>query len=310
LTGPVLSGQNPVARLIGRLYDMPWLMMVLPPLFWAGNSIVGKALAGTAPPISLAFWRWVLSALLILPFAWPHLRRDWAAIRAHWKLLLTAALLGVSCFNTMLYMGLTGTTALNAVMLQTTMPALVTILAALFLKEPAGPMQVAGLVLSFCGSAALVSQGDPARLINLHLNPGDLWVLGAVAAYALYTILVRRRPSVHPLSFVAVTFVLGAAGLVPFFLWESAAVGPLPITPATLAALAYIATLPSIIAYLCFNRAVQLLGPTVAGFSIYLILVFGAIFAVALLGEEWRFYHGVGVALILGGVVLAGRRPG
>lgn len=303
-----MNAEKPAAGIIQRLYNAPWLMMALPPLFWAGNSIVGRALAGTVPPISLAFWRWVVGALLVLPFAWPHLRRDWPLIKQHWRLLIPAAILGVSCFNTMLYIGLNSTTALNAVMLQTTMPVLVTILAAVLLKEPAGPAQIAGLALSFCGSAVLVAAGEPARLLHLALNPGDLWVLAAVAAYALYTILVRRRPGLHPLSFVAVTFVLGAAGLAPFWAWEYAVVGGMPVTLATLAAVAYVATLPSIIAYLCFNRAVQLLGPTRAGLSTHLILVFGAAFAVTLLGERLYAYHGVGVALIIGGVALANRR--
>lgn len=303
-----MSAEKPAAGGFRRLYDMAWLMMLLPPLFWAGNSIVGRALAGTVPPISLAFWRWVVGALLVLPFAWPHVRRDWPLIKQHWRLLIPAAILGVSCFNTMLYIGLNSTTALNAVMLQTTMPVLVTILAAVLLKEPAGPAQIAGLALSFGGSAVLVAAGEPARLLHLALNPGDLWVLAAVAAYALYTILVRRRPGLHPLSFVAVTFVLGAAGLAPFWAWEYATVGGMPLTLTTVAAVAYVATLPSIVAYLCFNRAVQLLGPTRAGLSTHLILVFGAAFAVTLLGEQLHAYHGVGVALIIGGVALANRR--
>ncbi len=287
---------------------MAWLMMVAPPLFWAGNSIVGRALAGTVPPVSLAFWRWVLGAALVLPFAWPHVRRDWPLIKQHWLFLIPAALLGVSCFNTMLYMGLNSTTAVNAVILQTTMPVLVTILAAVLLKEPAKSAQIGGLALSFVGSAVLVAAGDPARLLSLSFNPGDLWVLAAVVAYALYTILVRRRPALHPLSFVAVTFVLGAIGLAPVWVWEYAATGGMPINATTLAALAYVATLPSIVAYLCFNRAVQLLGPARAGLSIYLILVFGVIFAVTLLDERLQPYHGVGVALIVGGVALANRR--
>lgn len=282
--------------------------MVLPPLFWAGNSIVGRALAGTVPPVSLAFWRWVLGAALVLPFAWPHLRRDWPLIKQHWLFLIPAAFLGVSCFNTMLYIGLNSTTAVNAVILQTTMPVLVTILAAVLLNERAGSAQIFGLALSFGGSAVLVAAGDPARLLNLAFNPGDLWVLAAVVAYALYTILVRRRPAMHPLSFVAATFVLGAVGLAPAWAWEYATVGGMPLNGHTFAALAYVATLPSIVAYLCFNRAVQLLGPAKAGFSIYLILVFGVIFAVTLLGEQLQIYHGAGVALIVGGVAFANRR--
>lgn len=291
-----------------RLYDTAWLMMALPPLFWAGNAIIGRALAGTAPPISLAFWRWTLASLVALPFAWPHLRNDWPLIRKHWRLLIPAAILGVGSFNTMLYIGLNGTTALNSVMLQTAMPALVTVLAVAILREAVNAKQIAGLTLSFAGSAVLAAAGDPARLLNLHFNPGDLWVLGAVAAYGLYTILVRRRPAMHGLSFVAVTFVIGAATLIPFWLWERATVGPMPLTAETMAALAYVATLPSLAAYLCFNRAVQLLGPTRAGLSVHLIMVFGAAFAVTLLGEEIHPYHGVGVALIVGGVIFATRR--
>jgi len=288
--------------------DQAWLLMMLPPLFWASNAVMGRAVAGAVPPIGLAFWRWVLGTLIVLPFAWKHLSRDRAALRASWKPVLLLGTLGIGMFNTFQYIALNSTTALNAVMLQSSMPVMIVLMSFLLFGDRVRPGQALGIVVSLAGALTLVSHGDPAVLLGLRLNAGDLWMLTAIAVYAAYTTLLRRKPAVHGLSFILVTFAIGAVELLPFYLWETVTQRPVEATATTFLAVGYVALFPSIVAYLCFNRVVELIGANSAGLAIHLVPVFGSLLAVAFLGEQPHLYHGVGIALIAAGIALATRR--
>ncbi|MBP2295588.1 DMT family transporter [Azospirillum rugosum] len=293
-----------------RLVDQAWFLMMLPPLFWASNAVLGRAVAGEVPPIGLAFWRWALGALLVLPFAWRHLRQDARTLATHWKIVALLSLTGITVFNTFLYIGLNSTTALNSVMIQSSMPVLIVLMSFALFGDRVSPRQGLGVAVSLAGACTLIARGDPAVLLGLQLNAGDLWVFAAVLGYGTYTALLRRRPAVHPLSFVAVTFGVGMAMLLPFYLWESLAVRPMPLTPTALGAVAYVALFPSILAYLCFNRSVALVGANTAGLAIHLIPVFGSLLAILFLGEQPHLYHAVGIALIAAGILLATRKRG
>jgi len=293
-----------------RLIDQAWLLMMLPPLFWAGNAVMGRAVAGAVPPIGLAFWRWVLGTLIVLPFAWKHLRHDITPLMARWKDVLVLGTLGIGMFNTFQYIALNSTTALNTVMLQSTMPVMIVLMSLLLFGDRVGGAQGAGIVVSLMGALTLISHGDPAVLLGLRLNVGDVWMLVAVAIYAAYTTLLRRKPAVHGLSFVVATFAVGAVELLPFYVWETLTQRAVEPTVTTFLAVGYVALFPSIVAYLCFNRVVELVGANSAGLAIHLVPVFGSVLAVLFLGEQPHLYHGVGIALIAVGIALATRRRG
>lgn len=291
-----------------RLADQAWLLMMLPPLFWAGNAVLGRAVAGSVPPIGLAFWRWFLGMLVVLPFAWPHLRHDITPILARWKSVLLLGTLGIGIYNTFQYIALNSTTALNAVMLQSSMPVMIVLMSLVLFRDRIGAMQGVGIAVSLVGATTLISHGDPGTLLGLELNAGDVWMLAAVVIYAAYTTLLRRRPAIHGLSFVVVTFAIGAVELLPFYVWESVSGHPVQASGITLLAVGYTVLFPSIAAYLCFNRAVELLGPNTAGLAIHLVPVFGSLLAILFLGEQPHLYHGIGIALIAAGILLATRR--
>ena len=291
-----------------RLIDRAWLLMLLPPLFWAGNAVMGRAVAGAVPPIGLAFWRWTLGTLIVLPFAWKHLRHDLTPLLASWKPVLLLGTLGIGMFNTFQYIALNSTTALNTVMLQSSMPVMIVLMSLCLFGDRVRFAQGLGIVVSLIGALTLISHGDPAVLLGLRLNIGDVWMLVAVAIYAAYTTLLRRKPAVHGLSFVVVTFAIGAVELLPFYIWETLTQRAVAATPTTFLAVGYVALFPSIVAYLCFNRSVELAGATTAGLAIHLIPVFGSLLAVLFLGERPYLHHGVGIALIAVGIILATRR--
>ena len=296
--------------LMHRLWRTAWLLMLAPPLFWSGNFITGRAVRDAVPPVALAFWRWAGALAIVLPLAWPHLRRDWPALRRHWGVTLVLAATGVAAFNTMVYTGLQTTTALNAVLLQSATPLFILLWAVALFGERPAPREAAGIAVSMAGVAVIAGEGSADRLLGLHLNAGDLWVLGAVASYAFYTALLRRRPAVHPLSFLVASFALGTLVLVPFYGWELAEGRHIvPGIPA-FAAMAYVAVFPSFLAYLAYNRGVELIGAGRAGQYIHLMQVFGTLLAIGFLGERFRMYHAAGIGLIGAGLVLAQRPRG
>lgn len=304
-----LHGEPTPRSGVAALADNARFLMLLPGLFWAGNAIVARSVSADIPAVSLAFWRWTAAALIILPLAAPHLRRDVPLMLRNWPIMLVLTVLGISVFNTFLYIAAHTTTAINIVMLQTAMPIIVVLATFLIFRETVTGAQAAGIAASFVGTLILISHGDPAVLLGLDFKRGDLWMLAAVVSYAVYTTLLRLRPPVHGFSFAFASFALGAVILLPFMIAETIMVGPIPLSTSSFLAIAYVAVFASVLAYIAFNRIVQLVGANTAGLAVHLVPVFGIVLAVILLNERLYPYHGAGIALIALGVWLATRRP-
>jgi drug/metabolite transporter (DMT)-like permease len=297
---------TPVAR---RLWHAAWPLLILANLFWAGNIVLGRAVAGRVPPVALAYWRWTGAFLIAVGFTWPLLRRDLPVLRRHWKMMLLLAATGIATYNTAAYIGLGSTTALNVLLLQSAMPLIILLwVFALFAERPT-PRQAAGVFLSLLGVTAIAGRGSLAVLRSLSLNPGDLWVLAGLVIYGIYCACLRFRPAVSPLSFLVAAMGLGSCMILPFYLVELARGAHITGGWGSYVAMAYTAVFPSFLGYLFFNRGIELIGPARAGQSTHLMPLFGAILAVLFLGERVRLYHAVGIALIAGGIVLASLSP-
>lgn len=290
-----------------RIYNSPYLLLTLAVFFWSGNLIVGRAARADVPPIALAFWRWIIASLLVSCLAIPHLKRDWHALRGNWSILLLLSALGVSSFNTLLYLGLQHTIAINGFLMQAIMPVLIMAMSFLFFREKITVTQTAGIVFSLAGALIIIVQGNFKVFSAMIINRGDLFIFLAVVSYALYSVMLRKRPSVHPLSFVAVTFMLGSLILLPFYLWEAMFIRYISFNPQTLLAIGYVAVFPSIVSYLCFNRGVELIGANRAGLFLYLMPVFGSMMAMIFLGETFQWFHGAGMLSIASGIFFSTR---
>jgi drug/metabolite transporter (DMT)-like permease len=296
---------SPLRWLARRAWSSAWTLLFLTNLFWAGNIVIGRAVVGRVPPVTLAYWRWTGAFLVAFGVAWPHLRRDWPTLLRHWPMMFVLAATGIATYNTMTYVGLQYTAALNALLLQSAMPLIVLIWDfGLFGARPS-QWQILGVALSLLGVLAIISQLSLAVLSHVSLNIGDIWILGAVVVYALYMPLLRRRPAVHPLSLLVTMMGIGSCMILPFCLAEIARGATIQGGLPSYAAIAYTAVLPSFVAYLFFNRGVELIGPARAGQSAHLMPVLGAILAVLFLGERFHLYHLVGIVLIGAGIVLA-----
>ena len=287
---------------------MAWLA-TLPPLFWAGNTVLGRAVSTDIPPIALSFWRWLLALLILLPFTWQTLRGTAPLLRRHWPILTILAVLGVTNFNTLLYIGLTATSATNAVLLGSATPLMILALSRVLFGQRVGRDQGIGMALSLAGVLLILIEGEPGRLATLRLNQGDLWVLAAGLDWALYSVLLRRRPAaLGALPFLTITVALGTLPLAGLYAWDLARGHRFAIDAANLAALGYVALFPSVLAYVIWNRAVHELGANRTGQYMHLMPVAGALLAVLLLGEQAHWYHALGFLAIGVGLWLASRQ--
>ena len=287
----------------------PYLLLSLTSLFWAANWVVGRAMRDEMPPVAMGFWRWTIALLILLPFAAPELRRKWDVVRANWLTLTLLGVLGAIAFNTLIYVGLQYTAATNGVLFNSISPVLIILLSWVISRERISKPQACGVVLSLCGVLVIVARGDGATLAAFHFNRGDLWLITAMVLWAFYTIVLRRRPpELSAMGFLTAMLLLSLPFLLPFYLWEFSQRGGFALTPATVAALAYYGTIPSIVAYLFWNRGVAQVGPNKAGLFVHLMPLFGAILSVIFLGERLYAYHYAGAVLIFGGLWFTTRR--
>jgi drug/metabolite transporter (DMT)-like permease len=290
------------------LNNQPYLLLSLASLFWAGNIVLARYVAGHVPPITMSCIRWFGAFLLLLPFAGPHLKHDWRALRARLPLMTMLSATGFSINIALSNWGLQYTEALNALLIQSSAPLFVAMWSlALFGVRLTGA-QLAGIAISLAGVLAIILRGDFGALAGIQFNKGDVMVAGALVAFGLYSALMSRRPKAHQLSLISFTAGCGALFLVPFSVLEYTSGITLKFDALTAATLIYVMIFPSTLAYLFFNRGIALIGPNRAAPFFHLVPVFGSAMAILLLGEELRLFHLVGYLLVLAGVIIASRQ--
>jgi len=294
----------------------PYLLLTLTTLFWSGNMVLGRAIRADIPPLTLAFWRWAIALLLVLPLALPHLRTQWPQLRRGWKPILCLGILGVGGYNTLAYVALQYTAATNAVLLNSFIPIATIALSWAFLGKRLQRAEGIGVAVSFLGVATIVLRGDPATLGTLAFNAGDLWMLAAVLVWAIYTIGLQWRPAgVHPMLMLAAFTVVGVVFLAPAYAWELASGRHIRLHWGSFSALLYVGIFPSFLGYIFYNRAVGEVGAARGSLFIHLMPVFGTILSALFLAEIPVWYHYAGIALIFAGIWLttaprpAGKTP-
>ena len=296
-------------RALGRrLFELPYLLLAFSPLCWAGNMVVGRAVRGEVPPFAINWWRWTLASAILLLFVRADLWRQRALVLRHWKLVLLLATSGIAAFHSSVYIGLRDTTAINAALIIALGPVLIVPMAWALLGERMTAPQFLGVLLSFAGVAVIVTRADPAALLALDVNRGDLWLLAASALWGLYSVAVKLKPAeMAPLVLLVATLLLGVALVTPFYLWELGQGRRIAVGPGSLAAIGYVALFAGVLAYIAWNRGVELVGPSRAGLFLHLVPVYGAVLAGLFLGERLEAFHLAGVACILVGILLTDR---
>jgi drug/metabolite transporter (DMT)-like permease len=297
-------------NLADRLMGQPYLLLVLCNLFWGGNVVAGKAAVGQIDPYALMVLRWGGALLLLLPFAIRPLREDWPTVRARWWLYLFYGGVGYAAFNGLNYVAAHYTSGINIGLEQVTINIFVMLMGFLLFGTRVRPLQLAGVAVSVVGVALTATHGNLARLLALDINFGDLLVLIACLAYAIYSIGLRWRPQSNWRSFLAATFAGAALASIVFQLslggGAAALVQEVPaITPLGWIIAVYTMIFPSLISQLFYVRGVELIGANRASLFINLIPLFGAVGSVLLLGETLETFHLIAGVLIAIGIVLA-----
>ncbi len=279
-------------------------------LFWAGNMVVGRAVAGTMSPIALAYWRWVIVIALLAPFCWREVLRRRHVLRRSWRILVLLGAMSTAMYNSLTYWALTYTTATNTTVLNSMIPICVMFGSWVLLRETPSIRPLIGFAISLVGVLFIVARGHPGALVATTPNPGDLIMLFALFLWGFYAVLLRYRPTeLSALAYVFVTGLIGLAIATPFFFIDRAvgATASTTISWQALAAIGYFALFPTLAATVFYNHAVDRIGPVPASLFIHLVPLFGALLAVLFLDERPGWHHLVGMALVFAGIVLARR---
>ncbi|MDB5191351.1 MAG: family transporter [Segetibacter sp.] len=278
-------------------------LAVIAAIIWAGNFIVARGVATLVPPVSLAFFRWATATIIILPFALKHLKNDFKAVKQNLLYLFFVSLTGISIFNTFIYIAGHSTSAINMALIGTTSsPVFVIIISALFLRDKINALRLFGLLFCLAGIVVLLSKGSIQTLLAFRFGSGDVWVLLAALSFAIYNVLVKRKPAtISSISFLSSTFLIGTLLLLPFYLYETMNSTPVVWTGNLVAIILYLGLGTSVIAFLLWNASISKIGAVRTSLFGNLIPIIASIEAIWLLGEELTVVH-----LISGGLVIIG----
>ena len=292
-----------------RLWTSPYLLLALTCLFWAGNSVIGRAFRDEIPPITFSFWRWGIAFAVLLPWVARRLASQWRVILARWKVMVFLSVLGVPTYNTINYAALHTTTATNSALINSACTVMIIAVNYFMFRVRAAAPQWAGLAVSLAGVVIIISRGNPRALLALELVRGDLLLLVAALCWAVYTACLRwRPPELDPLTFAGASILIGVMVLAPLYWWEASSAPPVVFTPGIAAAVLYTGIFPSVLATLFWNEAVAEVGANRAGQFMNLVPVFGIALAVIFLGEALEPFHLAGAAVIFTGIYLATTR--
>jgi drug/metabolite transporter (DMT)-like permease len=284
---------------------MPYLLLTLTVLFWSGNFILGRAVRELIPPVSLNFWRWVGALVILTPFGLPRIWRQKGLFRKHWKMVLLLSIPSIAIFNTFIYSALQSASAINTVLVNAMIPILIALTAWLAFGERLSHRQTLGVLISLLGLLFIVSRGELAVLGSLTLSRGDLWTLGASLSWAVYSVMLRKRPKqMDPIAFLTLLIAFGLVFSLPWYGWELWHKGGFSLSSSNLASLAYVALFPSVLSFIFWNNGIEKVGANRTGIFIHLMPVFSIIMAVLFLGERLRLFHLLGMALIFFGIAL------
>lgn len=283
---------------------LAWLALLLPPLLWAGNFIVGRAVRDNMTPITLSLGRWTIALVCLLPFAFPRMRRDWPRYWDHRWLVLGTSIFGVAAYNSLLYFGLRTTTASNALLLNSLAPLLIVLFGAVLYRQRLSIGQGLGLGLSFIGVLTLVLHGHWSQWQSITFVSGDVVVLVAAVCWAVYTLWLRQLPTdLDRIGLMGMQIIVALIALLPAALFEYK-LGMRPTLGATsLAAMGYVGVFASGLAYLLYMRAVQSFGAARAGLCVHLAPMFGVVLSAIFLHEQLHTYHALGIVAIAAGLV-------
>ena len=285
-----------------------FVFAALATMIWSGNFLIARGLNDKIPPVSLAFWRWAVATAVLLPFVIKSIYAQRRLLIEHLGYLIVTSVLGVSIFNTLIYMAGRSTSALNLSLISITFPVFTIVLSRIFLKEPVTKSRIWGVIIIIFGVILLISEGSLNSFLGMSFAIGDLWMLLASLIFAIYSLLVKSRPlEIKPPSFLGSTFLIGLVFLLPVYLLSLMSSEIVVYDKIAIYSILYIGIFASIVAYFLWNRSVDLLGPSKASMIYYSIPLFSGLLAYIFLKEQVSLVHLFSGILIISGILIASR---
>lgn len=285
-------------------------LLLLTPLLFSANALTARWVGDSLPPVAMAFWRWALTLVFLFPYAGRQFFAGWRDLAREWRVLLLLGFLGMGLCGAPVYMGARTTSATNIGLIYALTPILIVVISWLGWRETVTRRQVLGIAVALAGVLAIIARGDPAFIVRLDFVPGDFFILAAMTAWALYSVVLKHRPSRQPMAarFIAIV-IAGVVVMLPFYGIELALGERMPLEMRTLGVLLVLALVSGIGAFLAYGKLVAMVGPARTGLLLYLGPIYNAVLAWLLLGERIETYHFAGAVLILGGIALATVAP-
>jgi len=275
--------------------------------FWSGNFFAGKiAYLSDLTPFKLGFFRWLLAMLILLPFTYSEIIRNYNYYKKNILLMTFLGFLAVTVFNSLTYISLQTTLIINSTLMASIAPVLMIGFSWLIFKTKTTTLQFAGIFLSLLGAFSIILKGNINNLFNLYFTSGDVWMFTAVVSWCLYSVLLKKIDnSISQLASLQVMVILGLLFIFPLYIIENYNTSFLPTQKIDFVIIIYVAIFASIIAFFSWNKGVSIIGPNRSSLFLHLIPVFSSIWAVSFLNEKFSFFHFIGIIFILSGIILS-----
>tara|TARA_B110000967_G_C18752346_1_gene493497 strand:- start:103 stop:939 length:837 start_codon:yes stop_codon:yes gene_type:complete len=271
----------------------------------ASNLVIARGAADFVPPISLAFWRWLVCFLILLPFTFKYLFQNYKSYKNELGKISILGLLACGVCGAFPFIAGKTTTIINMGIIYSSSPIFIIIVSTIFFKEKTNLTRVFGILICICGVLAIIIKGNLSLLFQLKFTSGDLWMLGASVGWALYTVyLFHWKSSIPILERFTLIAMFGAISLFPFFILEGVYSSKTNYDLIFLFWVVFAAISPSIIAFLLFNFVNKELGASITGSVLYLYTVYGAIYGTLFFNEYLESFHYLGTFLVFIGIFL------
>ncbi len=284
---------------------MSYLFLVLSTLFWSGNFVLSRGMHSSITPLGLSFWRWFVALIVLLIIVYKNLKSDVEIVKKNFNFIFIQALLGVTGFNTLIYIAMQSTTAINAVLVNSTIPVIIAAISWIVYKEKLSFRQFAGIIVSFSGVIYLMTEGKMFSLKSFNFNNGDLLVLCAAFTWAFYSSNLKKYPKdLNPISYLFAITVTGLVFIFPMYILEIISGKTFLINIPNISTILYVGIFASVAAFIFWNAAVRKIGANKAGPFVHLMPVFSITMAIIFLGEEFNDFHMFGMIMIFTGIML------
>jgi len=278
-------------------------------IIWSGNFIIARGVHDAIPPVTLSFLRWLTAFSVIAPFSFKYFCKDFTAIKQNYKYILLTSFLGITLFNTLIYIAGHSTEAINLSLIAITTPVFILIFSRIFFKEKIHFLNITGIALTLSGIIMLICRGSLKVLLNISFSAGDFWMLSAAVTFSLYSLLIRKKPEgIGTMSFLFATFGSGLIMLVPFFIYEISYNNTASFNTKVIISILYAGIFASIGGFMLWNKAVALIGASKSGIIYYSLPLFSTLWAILILGEKVQLVHLSSMILIISGIIIATKK--